>query len=189
VANGAVNYSTSDPCFICNRPLGGQVYTWLDKVTNKRELLCPNCVVLPNNCYVCSMPVNDTAVDLHDTRFLCKRDAKTVMLDGGEILELCRQTKDALDTQLSRFISLPENVEFSVVDRQTIIELTQIPGNDYSCPNVLGYTRVDTNDPQRDDPGAHDFHMCARIGACLDAGKHSAFAAAQAESGRRRRFL
>jgi len=102
--------------------------------------------VLPNNCYVCSMPVNDTAIDLHDTRFLCKRDAKSVMLDGSEILELCRQTKDALDTQLSRFLSLPENVEFSVVDRQTIIELTQIPGNDYSCPNVLGYTCVDTNE-------------------------------------------
>lgn len=146
VARGAVTYSTADPCFVCRKPLMAQVYTWMDKVTNKRELVCEACVKLPNNCYVCSLPVTDTAIDLRDTRFLCERDAKSVMLDAGEILALCRETHSALDTQLSRFLSLPENVEFSVVDRQTIIELTQIPGHDFGCPNVLGYTRVETNE-------------------------------------------
>jgi hypothetical protein len=144
-STGKVNYSTADPCWVCQQPLLGKVYSWTDKVTDKQERVCEKCAASPNRCYVCSLPVTDYGLDLQDTRFLCERDAKSVMLDLREILNLCKETKDGLESQWSRFLTLPEEVEFSVADRQGISEMAQEPGNDFKCPNVMGFTRVVTD--------------------------------------------
>jgi hypothetical protein len=144
-STGKVNYSTADPCWVCQQPLLAKVYSWTDKVTGKQERVCEKCAASPHSCYVCSLPVTDYGIDLQDTRFLCERDAKSVMLDTREILNLCKETKAGLESQWSRFLALPEEVEFSVVDRQGITEMAQDPGNDFSCPNVLGHTRVVTD--------------------------------------------
>src|SRR6185295_1393971 len=37
------------------------------------------------------------------------------------------------------------NVEISIVDRIDLLSRFKIPGNDYECPNILGYFRVTTN--------------------------------------------
>jgi hypothetical protein len=135
-----------DYCWICKKQLISQIFLWKDKVTGEKERLCGECVDLPDCCYVCSMPLKDNYTDLQDTRYICERDLKAVMLDEKEILALCNATKTAIDSQLSRFLTLPEDTEFSVVDRQTIIELSSVPGNDFSCPNVMGYTQWKTNE-------------------------------------------
>jgi hypothetical protein len=135
----------SDFCKVCRKLLTNQIYVWKDDVTGEKERICGECINLPFNCYICSMPLKDNYTDLNDTRYVCARDLKSVMRDEQEILALCNETKTALDSQLSRFLSLPDAIEFSVVDRQSIIELMSIPGNDFSCPNVLGYTQFKTN--------------------------------------------
>lgn len=135
----------SDFCKVCKKLLTNQIYVWKDDATGEKERICGDCINLPFSCYVCSMPLKDNYTDLKDTRYICARDSKLVMRDEQEILTLCNETKTALDSQLSRFLSLPDAVEFSVVDRQTILELNSIPGNDFSCPNVMGYTQFKTN--------------------------------------------
>jgi hypothetical protein len=71
-------------------------------------------------------------------------------LDNAVALHICQETKDALDRQFSRFITFPEtNVVVSMVDRVHLIELFKIPGNDYGCPNILGFTSQKTNEVGR----------------------------------------
>lgn len=138
---GEVGYATADPCWVCKQPLVGKVYTVTDKVTNKPERICGKCASSPHSCHVCGLPVTDNGVDLNDTRFVCERDALTVMLDARAIQALCAETKDALDAQLSRFLTLPPNVNFSAADRKRILDLARAPGGDSSCPNDTGYMR------------------------------------------------
>lgn len=142
---GPVNYSTADPCWVCKQPLLAKVYSWTDKVTGKQERVCEKCAASPHSCYVCSLPVTDYGIDLQDTRFLCERDAKSVMLDAREILALCEETKHGLESQWSRFLTLPDKVEFSVSGQQAITGMTQIPGNEFGCPSMTGHIRVVTS--------------------------------------------
>ena len=142
---GKVNYSTADPCWVCKQPLLAKVYSWTDKVTGKQVRVCEKCAASPHSCYVCSLPVTDDGVDLQDTRFLCERDARSVMLDAREILTLCEETKDGLESQWSRFLTLPGAVEFSVAGQQVITGMAQIPGAEFSCPNLTGHIRVVTS--------------------------------------------
>lgn len=143
----ALDYTMGgDVCWVCKKPFGGRLFTWKDEVTGERQRVCESCTQLPHNCYICSLPVKENYLDLKDTRFLCERDIASVVLDEGQILEICRSTQAGLDRQLSRFLSLPSAVTFRVVDRLNLTELFKIPGNDYTCPNVLGFTRSVTND-------------------------------------------
>ena len=135
-------------CAVCGRPISGTVYVWEDKVAHEKRGVCEECSTLPT-CYLCGMPTWKDRVVLADGRVLCARDSKSVVLDSVGALRICRELKDSLDRQFSRFISIPDtNVTLAMVDRISLIALFKIPGNDYSCPNVLGYTEQRTNDQQ-----------------------------------------
>lgn len=133
-------------CPICGKPLTDTVYICTDKVTGEKVQVCSNCINLPDTCFVCGLPVAHDITRLPDGRVLCARDAKTAVLDDAEAKRICTDTIDELNRVLSRFVSFPvTNVDVEVVDRVELMALFKAPGNDYECPNVLGYTQSETN--------------------------------------------
>lgn len=136
-----------DVCFVCQKPLPNSVYTWLDKVTRTKVTLCPNCVELPSNCYLCSVPVLKQFTTLPDGRVICNRDVASVVLDERQATQICDQVKHDLDRLLARFLTISDsNVTIQLMDRVRLQELFLVIGNDYSCPNTLGCTETKTND-------------------------------------------
>jgi hypothetical protein len=136
----------SDTCEVCGETIEGTVYFWPDKVANVKKRVCHKCVELPTTCYLCSMPVAKNYTVLPDGRILCERDAQTVVLTKEEADRICEQTQRVLDRLFSRFINFPDrNVTVALADRVNLINLFQIPGKDYECPNVLGYYNTKTN--------------------------------------------
>jgi hypothetical protein len=140
----------ADRCGICNEDFtGDSVYLITDKITQEKVRTCLVCVRSPDRCTMCGLPVRKDFVKLSDGRFLCMRDSKSAVTDSDQALDICAETKDQLDKLFSRFITFPPNVHVSVVDRIHLIALFKIPGNDYECPNILGYFRSITNQDQR----------------------------------------
>ena len=119
-----------------------------DKLTNEKVHVCEECSRIANTCFVCGLPVKKDSVKLPDGRFLCARDAKTAVLDNAEAKRICRQVEDDLDRLFSRFTDFPTNLDVSIVDRVNLLALFKIPGNDYTCPDVLGYFQAKTNHHQ-----------------------------------------
>ncbi|HTL58014.1 MAG TPA: hypothetical protein VL361_20160 [Candidatus Limnocylindrales bacterium] len=139
----------SDFCAVCGTLPSGSIYLMTDAVTAEKVTVCTNCAAIYPNCYLCSLPANTNStgfVRLPDERSLCARDAKTAVLDEDEAIRVCREVRDELDRVLWRFMSFPEtNVVLAVVDRVHLMDLFKLAGNDYHCPNVLGYTQASTN--------------------------------------------
>ena len=138
-----------DDCWVCKKPIASTIYTWTDEVAGVKRHLCALCIDLPNACYLCSLPVKLDFTDLHDGRFLCERDAKNVLLDEERIKSLCQEVETSLNQRFARFLTFPSNVNYHVVDRLSLVDLFKIPGKDYTCPNVLGYTSPETNDQKQ----------------------------------------
>ncbi len=97
---------------------------------------------------MCGLPVRKNSVKLPDGRFFCERDSKSAVTDTAEAVGICTETREQLERLFSRFISFPR-VHLAVVDRINLLTLFKIPGNDYECPNILGYFRAVTNHNQR----------------------------------------
>jgi hypothetical protein len=136
----------SNKCGICGNEIGEVTYIVVDKVTEEKKHICIDCSKLPHDCFICSLPVKVDFTELPDGRVLCARDAKNAVLDDDEAKKICDDVKEELDRVLSRFITFPgTNVETSIVDRVNLQALFKVPGNDYECPNILGYTRSRTN--------------------------------------------
>jgi len=132
-------------CAICGKPIEQRVYIWEDKIAGDKRNTCEACAVLPA-CYLCGVPTGDDRTRLADGRVLCARDVKSAVLDDSAAIQICKDIKEALDRHFLRFTIFPEtNVLVSVVDRINLIELFKMPGNDYGCPNVLGFTDSETN--------------------------------------------
>src|SRR4029077_16117704 len=71
---------------------------------------------------------------------------KNAVLNDDEAKQIYDQVHYDLDRLFSRFITFPTtNIATTIVDRVNLLELFKIPGNDYSCPNVLGYISSKTN--------------------------------------------
>lgn len=134
-----------DDCFVCGKPVVSGGYLLKDEVAGVKRIVCALCGVLPDDCYMCSLPVKTNYVDLKDGRFLCERDAKGVLLKDEEILRACQDMGESLNQSYSRFMTFPSNVNYHVADRLTLVDLFKIPGKDYTCPNVLGFTSPETN--------------------------------------------
>jgi hypothetical protein len=143
-----LSFGGADRCSLCgNLFTGDTIYTVTDKVTGEVKQICYNCAMCPNVCSICGLPAVNDPLALPDGRFLCARDAKDAVLTDEEGLRICSEMKDALDRLFSRFMTFPDtNVDVTVVDRVNLMELFQVPGNDFACPNVLGYTQFVTNE-------------------------------------------
>ena len=135
-----------DKCAICGKDFGQLVYIFTDKVVNEKKRLCGDCAALAEVCFVCGLPVRTNYTKLPDSRLLCERDAKNAILDDDEAKQICEDTRDTLDRLFSRFLSFPStNLTIGVVDRINLLQLFRVPGNDFECPNVLGYIQCKTN--------------------------------------------
>jgi len=132
-----------DICAICGRPIQGTIYLMTDKVTGKKVLVCSDCIKLPL-CSICGLPVNNNGIALPDGRFLCARDARTVVLKADDARQICGQVKDDIDRLFSRFTSFPTNVDVSVIDRIDVDSMFYTKGNGSESPDLLGCIRPET---------------------------------------------
>src|SRR5450432_3603444 len=98
-----------DICAICGKEIQGTVYLDTDKVTGEKKLICSDCIKLPR-CSICGLPVKENGLELPDGRYLCARDAKTVVLKADDAEQICAGVKDDLDRLFARFTSFPDNV-------------------------------------------------------------------------------
>lgn len=138
-------WAQSPNCAVCGEAIKDVVVFTGDKVTGQKQSVCLACSRLPRECYLCGMPVKKDFTELSDQRALCARDVKTVVLDEAEALHIAKETRNELDRLFSRFASFTENVTLRMADRVDILNLFHVPGNDFDCPNVLGYTQRATN--------------------------------------------
>ena len=133
-------------CAICGKPIyGGTVYLVTDKVTGETKMVCSDCALLPR-CTVCGMPIKEGGVELPDGRWLCARDAKTVVLKADDVEQIGGQVKDDLDRLFARFTSFPANVDISVIDRVDVNSMFFSEGNAFESPDLLGCIRPVTVD-------------------------------------------
>jgi hypothetical protein len=146
-AFAAVARADQNQCGVCGKPPGATIYTTTDKVSHERVFLCHDCAACPDECYICSLPVRANFTSLPDGRFLCSRDAKTAVLDEAKAKEVCAEVVEALDRLFSRFWSLPsKNVQVALVDRVSLFDEFVVVGNNFECPDVLGYIHSSTNE-------------------------------------------
>jgi hypothetical protein len=89
------------------------------------------------------LPVKENHVELPDGRYLCARDARTVVLKADDARQICDQVKDDLDRLFSRFTVFPANVDVTVMDRVDVDSMFSPAGNDFESPNLLGCLRPD----------------------------------------------
>jgi len=138
-----------DRCAICGGAPGTSVYIIEDKVTHKKVEVCEKCEKTLTDCYICGLPANPNTpgfVRLEDGRVLCARDAKTAVLRQEDGAQVFHEVRDSLDRMFSRFTGFPDtNIALAMVDRVHLQELFTLAGNDYHCPNILGYTQTQTN--------------------------------------------
>ena len=99
-----------DVCAICGKPISKARFTsspTRSPVNKKRSVpTASNCPVVPSAACRSRM-----ALQLPDGRYLCARDAKTVVLKADDARQICGQVKDDLDRLFSRFTSFPTNVD------------------------------------------------------------------------------
>ena len=142
----AVASADDDHCAVCGAYMADKVYIVTDKVTETKTRICPDCSVLKDVCFVCGLPVKKDFTKLPDGRCICARDAKNAVLNEDEAKQVYEQVHYDLDRLFSRFISFPvTNIATTIVDRVNLTELFKMPGNDYACPNILGYINSKTN--------------------------------------------
>ena len=139
-----------DVCAICGRSISGTIYLVTDKVTGEQKEVCSDCIKLPR-CAICGLPViKETGLELPDGRYLCARDARTVVLKADDARQICSQVKDDLDRLFSRFTVFPDNVDVSVIDRIDVDSMFAKEGNNFESPDLLGCIRPETvNDQTR----------------------------------------
>lgn len=136
----------AENCAVCGKEITGDtIYIFTDKVTNEKKHLCNECSLLRDVCFVCGMPVKEGLVRLPDQRVLCARDAKNAVLDPIEAKGIFNDVQDEMNRLFSRFTSFPTNVDVHIVDRVTLLAKFKVPGNDFQCPDILGFFQPKTN--------------------------------------------
>jgi hypothetical protein len=139
-------------CAICGKDPGEVIYVVEDKVTHKKVDTCESCQKGLPTCYLCGLPASTNAPgirQLEDGRTACARDAKTAVFDKDEVLRIFNEALERIERTYARFTSFPEtNITAEMVDRINLQQLLTTPGNDYHCPNILGYTHTTTNQSQ-----------------------------------------
>jgi hypothetical protein len=131
-------------CPVCQTPIFGQVVVYTDKVKREKVDVCRRCSDYVNECFACSLPVPDSGLHLPDDRHFCERDAKTAVLNVAKAKQISLDVYDKLERLFARFTSFPTNLHVEIIDRVDLLAF-KVPGNDYSCPNILGLCRSETN--------------------------------------------
>ncbi len=135
-----------DRCGVCGKPFGDTIYTVIDKAARTKVFLCYDCASCADECYICGLPVRANYTKLADGRFLCARDAKTAILTTAKAEEACEDIRNRLERMFSRFLTLPStNVAVELVDRVNLYDELTVVGNDFECPDILGYIHSRTN--------------------------------------------
>ena len=140
-----------DRCVICGGGTfkGGVVYIVEDKVAHQKVEVCDDCSKNFPDCFVCGLPANTNRVgyvELEDGRAYCGRDARTAVFREEEALHIFHEARESLDRMFSRFSTFPEsNIKVGMADRLNLRDMYKLAGNDYHCPNTLGYTQSETN--------------------------------------------
>ena len=135
-----------DHCGVCGKTFGTVIFTTMDHVTHEKLLLCYDCGMFPDECYICGLPAVVNPVKLPDGRFICARDAKDAVLDASKARIISEEVRDQIDRLFSRFLTLPStNAAVALVDRVDLYEEFAVTGNNFECPDVLGYIRSQTN--------------------------------------------
>ena len=112
-----------------------------DQVTGQTVEVCSNCVFNLPRCYLCGLPIKKgEELELPDGRYLCARDAQSVVLNADDARQTCAGVKDNLDHLFSRFTAFPTNVEVTVIDRIDANTMFGITGHDFESPDLLGVT-------------------------------------------------
>ena len=136
----------ADICAICGKPIYGEIYLMTDRGTGQKIEVCSNCCFTLPRCYLCGLPIKaGDEVKLPDGRYLCARDAKSVVLNTDEVEQICAGVKDDLDRLFSRFTAFPTNVNVTAIDHIDAYTVFQS-----ESPNLLGCTQ-----PITDDSGKH----------------------------------
>ena len=143
---GPLLSARGEVCAICGQPISGTFFTTTDKVTGEKVFVCSECIKLPR-CAVCGLPVKN-GLELPDGRYLCARDAKTVVLKAEEARQICGEVRDDLDRLFSRFTSFPTNVDVSVIDRVDVDSMFLTEGHNFESPDLLGCIRPETANRQ-----------------------------------------
>jgi len=137
-----------DNCAFCGKPIyGSTIFLVTDKVTGEKKEACADCVKLPT-CYICGQPVKG-GTQLPDGRWLCPRDARTVVLKEDDVIQITGQVKDDLDRLFARFTTFPANVDVKVIDRIDVNSMFDTEGNAFESPDLLGCIRPDTEGGQK----------------------------------------
>jgi Protein DA1 len=146
---GSLAARAQDVCAICGKPIQGPVYIMTDEVTGEKKLVCSDCIKLPR-CSICGLPVKENFTELPDGRYLCERDAKTVVLKADDAERICAGVKDDLDKLFSRFTSFPDNVDVTAIDRIDVDAMFHRAGNNFESPDLLGCIQaVEVNGARR----------------------------------------
>ena len=135
-----------DNCTVCGGRIERVVYFFKDKVTGDKKEICEKCAKLPAQCYLCGLPAKDNFTELPDGRVLCARDVKNVVLDEDEAQKIWHDVREAVERQLSRFVTFTEQITVHPLDRVDLQAMFKFAGNDFVCPNVWGCTQRQTND-------------------------------------------
>jgi hypothetical protein len=127
-------------CAVCGKPIVGECRLIVDEITGETNKVCLDCAKL-DRCFACGMPVKDGATQLADGRILCARDAKDAVMSEDDAKEICKDTKNDLDRQFSRYMNFPDNnVEVSIVDKYHLENLFHAPGFHADGSSVYGAT-------------------------------------------------
>lgn len=158
----AVRAADPTACQLCGQPFDDLVYLAEDKVADEKLWACGTCVKVPHRCFACSLPVVKDRSALSDGRDYCARDFQRAVIANDEIFALVQETQQQLGELFRDQLKLPvEKTDIRPVDRVTIESLFARPGNDFRCPNILGYYQtVEENGERR-----HDISLLAGLTA------------------------
>jgi hypothetical protein len=130
-------------CVVCDRVITGDTFfTTVDRVDGEKKAVCAECQGITRLCALCRLPVKINYTEVGDGRYLCARDAKTVITDPDQALRVCQEARGELDRLFARFMTFPStNVVLRIVDQVHMDELANQPGFERQCPLIGGYTR------------------------------------------------
>lgn len=130
-------------CVVCQGKIVKTLYLKTSPYLQGKQPICPECIKIEQECFICELPVKHRFVDLKDGRFLCDRDAKTAILSADAAQQLFDDVKRDLMAMFARTGRLPDrNITFTMVNRRTLEDLHRVQRFPHSDFATLGLTRT-----------------------------------------------